>query len=239
MSLKKRIFIVLCVIAAALLNILIIQKVSLGDSYTQTVQMEVSLQAEGVTDIQTYYAVAGADLSDANSTTVSYDWANTEQTLEFSYSMQNDLVRLDLGNKQQSVTIYNISFSAESYGTTLNLETLAGDDTCWNDVSAITVNEDGSITFQVTGEDPYVYVSSYKAQLVEQMQKSNQIPNMVFKLIVCFVIDLVAIYSLRHIDALLTMPLNIWRNRKLLMTLAKNDFKTNEYITTYRLSNNY
>ena len=49
--------------------------------------------------------------------------------------------------------------------------------------------------------------------------------NMACDFVACFFIDLVGIYSLRHIDALLEAPREIYESRKLVLNLAKNDFK--------------
>ena len=225
MSTKKKIFIIACIAFVALLNIFVFYKVRIASDLAQDVELSVLMQADGNTPAQLYYASGGANLSDENSQTLEYNEIGTRQTLDYTLSLENDMVRLDLGNQEQTITIYDITAVTGAESVSVDLEALAADDSLWNDVGDIAVNEDGSITFAVTGEDPYVFISSYRVQIVAGMQDGARTKNLIYDIIICLIMDLVALYSLRHLNALIEAPLNIWRSRKLLMTLAKNDFK--------------
>ena len=58
-----------------------------------------------------------------------------------------------------------------------------------------------------------------------RLSGDNDRLNMITDGIICLIIDLVGLYSLRHIDALLEAPREIYESRQLVVNLAKNDFK--------------
>ena len=52
------------------------------------------------------------------------------------------------------------------------------------------------------------------------------------QIVICGIIDVIAVYVLRHFFSLIDIPVEIYQNRRLAFSLAKNDFKT-KYAGSY------
>ena len=55
---------------------------------------------------------------------------------------------------------------------------------------------------------------------------------LIMDIVICVIIDVIAVYVLRHFFSLIDIPVEIYQNRRLALNLAKNDFKT-KYAGSY------
>ena len=60
----------------------------------------------------------------------------------------------------------------------------------------------------------------------------NHLQLLLISIVLCAIIDLIGLYVLFHFFSLIDIPVEIYQNRRLAMTLAKNDFKT-KYAGSY------
>lgn len=141
----------------------------------------------------------------------------------------NLVTRIDLGSANQKVEIYDLYMVVD--GQTTKLDITSKDGLNCSGISNIEKNGEAT-TFTITDEDPYFYGDFDYDALVAQYAKVNRLVNIVWDFIICVLLNLIALYALKHFDALVDVPIEIFQNRKLAFSLSKSDFKT-KYAGSY------
>jgi teichoic acid transport system permease protein len=76
------------------------------------------------------------------------------------------------------------------------------------------------------GEDPYIVFQVDAETTYSPFEKKLENRNMVTRLALVALIDIIVVLALVHLREYTAIPLEIVRNKKLIVNLAKNDFKT-------------
>ena len=238
---KKKYLRILFVIIIILINLLVFWKIDYSDIDTKGVQLVVDIASNKDDIYQIYYSRAGEQFSETCSEAIAYTGygeldsqaeIGLKQTLSFNYPMDYDNLRFDLGQLAGTTIIYDMYFQMAGVRYDIPLSQLEKEE---NSVALISreIAEDGnSLKVEAEAGDPNILVQFHKDQLLDQYQGKNQKKSLVLDIIICVIIDLIALYVLVHFYSLIEIPVEIYQNRRLAGTLAKNDFKT-KYAGSY------
>ena len=242
---KKNLLRIFFVIFVILLNLIVFWKVDYSDIDTRGVNFVVELSSNKDDDYQIYYSKAGGEFNDVDSCTAAYrgygDGSNSKyrgtgqiETLTFSFPIENDNLRFDLGQFEGKTVLYSVYFELSGVRYDIPLDQLTKEK---NQVGIsrrehIQDIDPEMLIIDAEGNDPNMLVQFHKDQMLSQYMEENKTKTLVLDLVVCGIIDLVAIYVLIHFFSLIDIPVEIYKDRKLALTLAKNDFKT-KYAGSY------
>ena len=247
---KKKILRLLFVIFIILLNIVIFMKVDYEDLSSGKVNFVVRVASNKDDTYQIYYSPAGGSFVDNDSQAIVYDGFDKRsnksdvigetQTLVFEYPLGYDNLRFDLGSLAGVTQIYDMYFELPKDARyDIPLDQLVDEKNALQITSRTSSEVDSDISYQKkmvvmeTEEgDPNLLVQFHKDVLVEQIREANKNKSLIMDIVICVIIDLLAVYILLHFFSLIDIPVEIYQNRKIVVTLAKNDFKT-KYAGSY------
>lgn len=223
MSKRRMLMLAGIAVLAVILNVIIINyKYSVR---TSDITMQIEFQADESYVVQAFYLCGNGDyksgFNNAQVRDEKYKEAGTKQQLTFKIPALAKYIRLDMGDKPSNCTISNLTFSFHDKQYVMSGEELTGiiasNDVKW------TVTDSG-IEAVTDGEDPYIVwdVSGYGFEsMVNEYHGSLWV-----KIIWCAIIDLFALYVIVTFEKSTEILRDIWKNKRLVMQLARNDFKT-------------
>lgn len=226
MGKKKKILAGICVIILLILNGLVItHKEDVSGNY----ELQIEMVSDQEQDIQVYYSAAG-ELSEKMSQVKTYDQIGNNQRLSFSVPFQCNMVRLDLGAKPGYFELNDVYLEFKNEKTAIaeieNPKLINGEQ-----IESLEVN-DGILKIWTNGTDSYLWLSLNKEALYPALEKSCMQRTWFKNIIMLLLIDGGAIFGFVFRKKVLTLPLELFQNRRLIVNLAKNDFKT-KYAGSY------
>lgn len=187
------------------------------------VYLEVTAEGNAPDFVQLYY-ISDSEESFSEEKSVGYPVMGGEkQAISFSL---NDMerFRIDFGKIGQNYRIENIMFKMDSYVIPWNI----ADWECSLDSSDIReiTHESGSTYIKVAGEDPYLVWNVDTFDVEGRFEEELNTLNAVVKIITVAILLLLYFVVIKKFEFFVEFPTEIWRSRKLLFQLSKNDFKT-------------
>lgn len=207
---KNRLIIsLLLIIFAAAVNVAVCVR---PESYDDaTVSLNVTLESDSNLSTQVFYAdtkdAAGPEFTEDNSVKAAYAAGSGEATLSYAIPVSAVYVRFDPAT-EAGVTVL-IRKITVSYGDTV-IDTLSGEQT-------VTAKD----------SDPYILLGELDtdaetAAIIPAVHRRTLIRNIAE----CLAVDLIILLLIIKWYSVVPVPREIWQNRVLTMSLAKNDFKT-------------
>lgn len=241
---KKKLLRILFVVLEIMVNLIVFWKVDFTDVVPGKVDFVVEMSADKENEYQAYYAKAGASFDEKNSSKVLYMGGGKEAKLLFETPLDFDTLRLDLGDKADSINITAayilLDTSVDVFAGTpsedvrydIPLSELAAEESAVG-ISDKELSSDGQ-TLTVVSEsgDPNTLIPYHKDELLAKYDTANSKKTLITDVVICAVIDLIAVYVLLHFFSLIDIPVEIYQNRRLALNLARNDFKT-KYAGSY------
>lgn len=224
---KKRIAAsVLVIILAIVANILIIfYEVK---TEPQSVTLQITMNSNQGNDMEVFYLTEGQKMPDdfdaLQSAKVTYDTPGKTVVLGYEIPQNTNYIRFDMGSLSSQTEIMNIVIK---YGMkTIDIPQNSIIDLAKiNQIDAWNKTESG-ITIKSQSEDPFIVWNTEDWGITDIVVNSQRIKYGIIKAIFCILLDLIALVFLRHAKKMVSLPVEIWQNRKLIIQLAKNDFKT-------------
>ena len=226
MGKKKKILAGICIIVLIALNVLIVgHEEAVNGNY----ELHLTVKSDTEQNVQVYYSTAG-EVSEEMSQVKPYDQIGNNQEFVFSVPFQCNMVRLDLGNKPGYFEIQDVYLSfkdtKESIAEIENPKLIEGQQLENLEVTGETLK------IWTNGDDPYLWLSLGKTQLYPVLEKSCSQKTTVKNMIMLLLIDGGAAVVFVFRKKVMTLPIELLQNRKLILSLAKNDFKT-KYAGSY------
>lgn len=244
---KKKLLRIFFVIFVILLNFIVFWKIDYSDIDTGKTIFVVEMASNKDDTYMISYSKAGGDFNDINRTAKDYrgfgdgtvldgvfDVGQIKQ-LKFDFPMDFDNLRFDFGQFAGKTVIYDMYIDMSGVKYQVPLKQLE------DEINAAGINsktiETGvdsreCLLVDAQAGNPNMLVQYHKDQLLDQYKEQNKKNTLILDIIVCVLLDLVALYILKHFYSMIDIPVEIYQNRKLAMTLAKNDFKT-KYAGSY------
>lgn len=226
---KHRKLKLLFILFIVFLNLLVLFRVRIKALREGTPVVYMTVSAPKEDTFQVYYTTPGGELSEELCVSSAYTYPGQKSELSFQLPCMNLVTRIDLGSANQKVEIYDLYMVVD--GQTTKLDITSKDGLNCSGISNIEKNGEAT-TFTITDEDPYFYGDFDYDALVAQYAKVNRPVNIVWDFIICVLLNLIALYAVKHFDALVDVPIEIFKNRKLAFSLSKSDFKT-KYAGSY------
>lgn len=226
MGKKKKILAGICIVILIALNVLILgHKENVNGNY----QLHLTVKSDTEQNVQTYYSTA-REVSEEMSQVETYDQVGNDQELIFSVPFQCNMVRLDLGNQPGYFEIKNAYLGYKDAKETIaemeNPKLIEG-----QQLESLE-ESDGVLKVWTNGTDPYLWLSWETNQLYPALEKDCMHRTVAKNIIMLLLIDGGAIVAFVFRKKVLTLPMELFQNRKLILSLAKNDFKT-KYAGSY------
>lgn len=223
---KKRIAAsILVVLVAVVLNILIINQPAALEDYEMTVN--VTLVSNKENGIQLYYLTRGQSLENRFSQEQliedNYKNVNQEQTLSYTIPGNTSHIRLDFGAGESITDIVKIQVSSNQAENNITEQVFTKIDGA-NDGEAVL--DAGRLQFYASGEDPYCIWNLQGWDIPALIASGNAAAIYAVKAVLCAVQDVIFLGVLVFARRLSMIPIELWHNRKLILQLARNDFKT-------------
>lgn len=225
MSSKKKIFALLLAAAIVALNIgIFCYRVPVAGEF----QLIVELKADHEEEIQIYYG-ENTEFQEVNSEKVLYSESGEYQELEFHIPSTAPVVRFDFGTEPGEFEIRSVYLQ---YADTVSQ--IAPED-FENPLAEQQMNvqiENGQIAIETTGTDPFLAVTVDSSEVEQALEKEAAQTQMVKNVVVLAILDIgfLLLFLLRK--KLLVLPKELLQNRRLILKLAVNDFKT-KYAGSY------
>lgn len=217
MSKKKKILIGLLCFMMVVLNIIILTHRS-PIKGNITLSMAVKGSEEGI--VQLFPSMTGEFSASVNQ---EYKEVNTQQILSFDIDVNTKYLRYDFGDDEGDWEVTDITYSYKD--EVLPLKFVLSEKNALNSISEFDISDAG-IKFQAVDDDPYIITQCDFSAFETQIAKSVLIKDYVLNIFAAVFFDVVFLMFLRRKEECLTLPAEIWGSRKLILNLAKNDFKT-------------
>lgn len=222
---KRKIFCIFFLIAIVLLNMFVFQKGS--HLLDRNVCVDITLQMTSETDVQLFYSDGIFDIEHLQ--TQRYDNLNEKQVLSFEIPANYSAWRIDYGNSTDSVVVYEMTMKAGEHAKNIDLNSIVT--AVHNDVSSVSFKNEMCI-IDIKGEDPYSVLNMNKIDLPTFLEEAAKQRTMMVRIIVCFVLDLLALLILWKNSIVFDAINELLGHKELIINLAKNDFKT-RYVGSY------
>ncbi len=223
MSKKKIIYVVAILLLAVISNLAIFLKPK--DYTTETITFSVDVTGDTTSSVTLYYLVDGQDINETDfmegqKSGTNYTTAGETQTLEFEIPANVTYIRIDpavtaMDNIEFSE--FTISYEGETLDTFdwTEAESVKEKDIKVNGDKLTTTSQDGNIAFAYTTPEG----------TVDQITELGSARTLKTRLAYMISIDAILLLLLFKGKAAVEIPLEVYRNKKLVFNLAKNDFK--------------
>lgn len=229
MTKKKKLLICLLVLIAAVLNIFVICFIKAADANNSEIDLNVGFKTDTLDEYQLFYS-DNDEFDEKYSNKSSVQETDVHQNMTFKIRAGAKYARLDFGNWPAKIFIDSISVDADGKTNDVALEQIYQ---CVEQHSIISMEqkEDG-LYIDTHEDDPYIVFEVDNSGLIESLQQTINHKNLVLRIILCALIDIVMLILVLNIDIVIDSGINVVRDKKLIFNLAKNDFKT-KYAGSY------
>lgn len=227
---KKTIVKLIFLLFVLIFNVLVIRNGRFGNVKGENITLGITASSDKDSDYQVYYADTKENLTEERSA-VSHVNAGETQNIEFAVPSDSKVVRLDFGSGDSSIAVTEMYFGVGGYKDNIPMSELEG--MIRKDSSDINIESGGeTLKISVKGADPYAFIDFDVNRIERDYRAETKTRDLIISIILCIIMDMIAVYAVIHFAALLDVPTEIFRHRKIALTLAKNDFKT-KYAGSY------
>lgn len=222
---KKKILAAISIFFLAVLNILILCRRS---PVSGTMDLELQVSSDRQQNIQVYYS-ADRTFSEEQSASQVLQGLGTSEELHFAVPHGTDWIRLDLGSGAQEYVFERLSIGYKG----LNEDLLTSDlqKVKQQGILKLSVQKDRMVV-QTDGEDPYMVIQIPDENISAAIRTDSLRMDWILNIVMLLFLDGGALVALIFQKKIVSLPLELIQSRKLILSLAKNDFKT-KYAGSY------
>lgn len=186
---------------------------------TKNIKIQYSLKSEKNDTFEVYWKNNGEDWTPQNSSTEKSEGAGV---MKFDIPTQSEQIRLDLGNTDGVIEVYNFKLThlGKEIDINDNIENLLES----NYIEKIDSNGN-EFEFYSNGTDPFIVINISNINK-DSLFANDKYINYAIKIIACLIYSSILYVFFKKGKAIIELFREILRNRTLLWGLAKNDFKT-------------
>ncbi len=217
MSKKKKILVgLLCFLMVGLNIVILTHRSPIKGNIT--LSMMVKGTEEGV--VQVFPSTTGEFSASVNQ---EYKEANAQQALSFDVDVNTKYLRYDFGDDEAEWEVTDIKYSYKD--EVLPMEFIPVEKDALNSISDFQMSEQ-KLVFSSVDEDPYIVTQCDFSAFEDKIEKSVLMKDYIINILAALFFDVVFIMFLRKKEEYFALPTEIWGSRRLILNLAKNDFKT-------------
>lgn len=216
--------------AIALILIGIVSNVLILTMNSSFVQSNMDIQVTMRTDVSSKYQMFywqnqnmdGVTFQESMSVVEEVEASETFSTYIFTVPSNTRYIRFDLGEETADIEIQNVAISYKNKTVDISTEQLEE----YMDSSQVKTENGEEYKITATGNDPYLVWSADAWNINDVIANGFNTADILLKVLICLIIDAILLVMLRQSEKLISIPLDIYRNRKLISNLSRNDFKT-------------
>ncbi|MDA3733219.1 ABC transporter permease [Niameybacter massiliensis] len=208
-------------------NICILLFANIDKERQLTIGYEVASDTQGIYEL--LYSEEAFEEGNINVASEKYKDISIEQIISYKIPTATRYIRLDLGNSPAKINIKNVKMKYFWYTENLT-EKIFINNLEIKDIDSINL-EDNDISILSIGSDPYILYKIDEASILEINKVDDSISYM-FKILICILITSLGIVFYKTIPSIKSLSIELMNNKKLIWTLARNDFKT-KYAGSY------
>lgn len=228
---KKRYIVLLIIFIAVIGNYLILTQ--MGPDSTLQPKLVMNVQCETEQLYQIYYSDKDYKQdawSEGASATANYGEKNKIKTIAFPFPQNTKYIRLDLGGTKALHSISDVSIDCMSKSIELDLRELSVDG--YENMISSFKTEKEKIFIDTNGTDAFLVLDVSQYDFHEFAMKAQEVPVKRNQILLCIAIDVLSLMVIFLLDRFVGIPKEVYQNRRLVLNLAKNDFKT-KYAGSY------
>lgn len=222
MNKKKTVAILLCILFAILVNMYIFNKVQ-PDISKATVSFDMSMSSDENIGIQIFYS-EGTEFSESQKGDYLYKAELLSADVIVPVRLDSNYIRIDFGDINNRTYIYSASLKMGDVNIDIDLERIASP-IITNCIQSI-IKEDSCVIIDAQGIDPYIVVYIGDIDVSEIYSDSYRQRYLIYDIILCIIVDLMCALCIISLEKLSRVPLNIYRDKKMVWELSKNDFQS-------------
>ena len=225
MSRKSKVVLGVLVVCLCIIDFLIFHRISPD---TDQIELHMDVKSNSISEFQVYYGV-NTEFTENDSAKASYINAGNIQELIFKIPSNISYVRIDIGNIVEQYEISNIYLKYQKTQWKVpNTQVINS-----VNVNQLIVEEDtNGYLVSSLGEDPYITLditdSLLKEIVATRLSRIYLFQNIIISLFLN--VGVLIVFILRK--KIISLPVELWKNRKLIIDLSVNDFKT-KYAGSY------
>lgn len=232
MSKKRTVATIIVFVIMVALNVLILCHYDMPIA-NKKVDFNITLESDRVKEFELFYLTEAdgenQEFKAEQVATAKYEQENTEKRLTFSVPATVEAVRLDFGGEESDTVISDMQIRYKKQSIDIEQTTLKQAERS-KDIQNVVFGD--KITVTAAGGDPYLACDVKDYDIADMVKSGDAIGNIIVKIFLCIVLDIIAVVCLKNGKVLISLPVELFHNRKLIFNLAKNDFKT-KYAGSY------
>ena len=221
MSKKKMAAILLCIVGAVLINILIFTTAKIKTD-TKDITIHISMNSETADYFQVFYN-ADMDFSEEQSITVPA--SKEKQDLNVEIPSASSFIRIDFGTLEGSSVINEVYLEAQGMRKEIDLNTLSAP-VVMSDIDSIGVENAKGLSIISKAGDPYIVFKIDSNILIQGIADKNKRNSLIIDVLLCLFFDILVFALIKRIKIYTDLAKEIIDSRRLIQSLAKNDFRT-------------
>lgn len=226
MNKKKSVIYLACLII--FLNIFIFNFGS--EINSSNVTLSFQLQSETDVDFQIFYS-ENTEMVPEKSELMQYDSKNELKEMKFHIKANSNYIRLDFGSEPSKMALSDIKLIYREQELPIDAASIVANQIQSNVIEDVKV-EANKLNVISNGTDPFVLIDLNGLNVHNWILNYDKSYLMKEKLTICVALDVILICIYIFAKRLFTLPVELYRNKKLIYKLAKNDFKT-KYAGSY------
>lgn len=232
MSKKRTVATIIVFVIMVALNVLILcyYDMPIGN---KKVDFDITLESDKVKEFELFYLTEAdgenQEFKAEQVATAKYEQENTEKRLTFSVPATVEAVRLDFGGEESDTVISDMQIRYKKQSIDIEQTTLKQAERS-KDIQNVVFGDKVIVT--AANGDPYLACDVKSYNIADMVKSGDAVGNIILKILLCIVLDIIAAVCLKYGKVLLSLPVELFHNRKLIFNLAKNDFKT-KYAGSY------
>lgn len=223
MTKKKKMLIFILAFLAVVFNLLVVCLIKADDAGDIEVDCRIGFVTDTLDEYQLFYGNENK-FDEGKSCKAAVEKINEHQELNFKLKAGASYVRLDFGNWPAHISIDSVIIEKSGVVNNIDLNALYE---CVDKHSINSIQlKQNNIYIDTNENDPYIVFEADNSEIIDNIQDDLNQKNFWLRIILCIIIDIVAIILAFNIDIVVDSGINVVRDKKLIFNLAKNDFRT-------------
>lgn len=236
MSKKKTVLLAVCALLVVLLNIVILTHKAPKDG---PVELQMKVQSDITDEVKVYFSpneYYNEEMTDSVTYQDQYPNGTMDDEKEMTFTIDSSAkkLRIDFGVQPGTFQVREMKIRYRKTEMEIPLESLLEAEQHDIASAAIEKNENGEdvLVLKTENSDPYFSMDLDQSVIHESYAVHASRMNWIKILVAVILLDGACLVLFRHREKVLALPVELIQNRKLIFSLAKNDFKT-KYAGSY------
>lgn len=223
MAKKKKLLIWIIIVLAILSNILVCGLVKNKNVHDTDAVLKLYFKSDTLDEYQLFYSDKAA-FEEKYSSKATFKNTDEQEKIAFQLNAGYKYLRLDFGSWPSTIKIQKMTLETMGISCDIPLNEML-DCVEKHDIESLRmVGEE--LEIKTNGSDSYIVFTADTSEFIADVQEKLNDKGNLLRILLCIVIDAVAVVLMMNTSAILDLGINIVCDRKLVFNLAKSDFKT-------------